>query len=104
MNMNTLNDDIDYWTARLETERAALKEMTERTRRVTDEMEDQRLLVAAIDKVMMRKMRLRVKILRRRVQRCTPLRRSARIASRTASARIAQDAGLRRSPRIAARR
>lgn len=93
--MNTLNDDIDYCARRLKMELAVLKEMTERTRRVTDEMEDQRLLVAAIDKVMMRKMRLRVKLLRREL---TPLRRSARIAART------QTTGLRRSARIAARR
>ena len=98
MNSNILDQEIDYCTARLETELAVLKEMTEQIRIAAKELEAKRIEVAGLEKAMLWRMRLRVRRARQALQELTPLRRSARIAART------QTTGLRRSARIAARR
>lgn len=86
--MNSLNYDIDYWTARLETERAALKEMMEQDPTDAKELETKRKQVAKLEKAVLWRMRLRVKLAQQELEKFEEktkaqfLRRSARIAAR----------------------
>lgn len=98
--MNTypyLDDDLAYWTHRLEAAEADLRALTQETLTTTERLQAQ---MAEVNR-MAKAVRWRLKLKHRLTHPRAPLRRSARLASRAASA---QDAGLRRSARIAARK
>ena len=103
--MNTypyLDDDLAYWTHRLEAAEADLRALTQETLTTTEQLKTQMAEVAMLTKAVKWRSR-RLKSIRPTSTK-KPVRRSTRIAARAASARIAQDAGLRRSARIAARK
>lgn len=101
--MNTypyLDDDLAYWTHRLEAAEAELRALTQDTLTTTERLNMQTAEVNRMAKAV----RWRLKLKNSLTHPPPPPRRSARLAARAAAARIAQDAGLRRSARIAARK
>lgn len=81
-----LDDDLAYWTQRLEAAETDLRTLTQDTLTTPEQLKTQMSEVNRMAKAVRWRMKLKDSL-----------------AARAASARIAQDAGLRRSARIAAR-